>query len=136
MRKRASFLRFGLIFITVSPFFTASAFAFGLEKCGEYEAEAFVSAPKNEKSVPGDPVLIIERKSESETELTFPSIESNTLRKYIGTHLRVRFQIKMPCFGKCKANLIKVIRPLEPYQKPANFFFPRPEPKPSIPCGK
>ena len=133
MRKRPLLL-ISLWVISIVFMLPAAALALGLAKCGDYEAEGLVRASSVGSKLDVQPVLVIEKDSKVETQVSFAPNERERLKKYLRTNVRIRFRLKKTCMLHCEASLVEIVRPLTPFQQPAGFYFPEPKPNPERPC--
>lgn len=107
-----------------------SSYAELVEKCGNYIAEGYYTEIKSSLHDESKKrVIILNRGSQSEIKFY---ITNKKMDKLIpDTHLGVNFKLKLKfiskCWYHCEGSLEEVIRPLEPFDHPKLFTYPRPE---------
>lgn len=102
-----------------------------IDKCGTYYAEGYYTEiESNLHNGQKKRVILLERGSNS--EIKFYISNSNISKSIPDTHLGVNFKLKLlftsSCWYACEGNVVEAIEPLDPYQSPRPFLFPRPHP--------
>ncbi len=74
-------------------------------------------------------ILILNRGALSEVRIEVLPTKGQDLptKTYEGTNLQVEVCLPKDCFPRCKAQLIKVIKALDPFEVPKPWKRPRPE---------
>ncbi|MDC1175408.1 hypothetical protein OAT67_08420 [Bacteriovoracaceae bacterium] len=97
-------------------------------KCGEYEGEGYLI--REDKKI----FFVLDKDSESEVKVKIEKVKLDDYKYHIDTKMKLRFSIYKSCEYKCNGTIVKIVKSLEPYEKPKIFSFPRPKPIKEIKC--
>lgn len=121
------------IFITIFIFyFTASIFSFvdnTISPCGIYEMEGVFSVTKKKNLR-----FILEHKSDSETIIELGKYKKTYPKNLKNVQAKVQIKITQECRYKCKGQFIKLVKIINPFDKPKGFFYPPKKPIEQVKC--
>lgn len=102
-----------------------------MSKCGIYYAEGYYT--EVESHVHGrekKKVILLERGSMS--EINFYISDANISKLIPDTHVGVNFKLKLKfissCDYHCEGEIVEVLEPIDPFEAPKAFLYPRPNP--------
>ena len=102
-----------------------------INKCGTYYAEGYyteIESPLHNRQKKR--VILLERGSNSEIKffISNPDIQKLIPDNHLGVNFKLKLKFESSCFYACEGIVVEVIEPLDPFQAPQSFLFPRPTP--------
>ncbi len=121
-------IKFFLVFILIMP---AVSQARLINKCGTYYAEGYyteIESPLHNKQK--KKVILLGRGSDSEIKffISNPDIQKLIPDSHLGVNFKLKLNFESSCFYACEGKIAEVIEPMDPFQEPKSFLYPRPSP--------
>lgn len=96
--------------------------SYPFEVCGEFQGEGALIEGKDKNLL-----LILDKETTSEVKvhlfLPVQEVKKAIWENFVGTNVKINFEISEKCFYDCVGKLVKIVKRLEPYQEPAIFAF-------------
>lgn len=118
-------------FLTLILLFPAVSQARLINKCGAYYVEGYyteIESPLHNRQK--KKVILLERGSNSEIKffISNPDIQKLIPDSHLGVNFKLKLIFQSSCFYACEGKIVEVIEPLDPFQSPKPFIYPRPAP--------
>jgi hypothetical protein len=102
-----------------------------IDKCGTYYAEGYyteIESPLHNRQ--RNKVILLGRGSHSEIRffISNPDIQKLIPDSHIGVNFKLKLIFESSCFYACEGKIAEVIEPIDPFQEPKSFLYPRPFP--------
>lgn len=102
-----------------------------ISKCGTYYAEGFYTEIEStlhnrEKKK----VILLERGSNSEIKffISNPNVSTLIPDTHIGVNFKLKLKFVSSCYYHCEGEIVEVLEPIDPFEAPKAFLYPRPTP--------
>jgi hypothetical protein len=118
-------------FLTLTLLLPAVSQARLINKCGTYYAEGYYTEIESTlHSRQKKKVILLERGSNSEIRffISNPDIQKLIPDSHLGVNFKLKLKFESSCFYACEGKIVEVIQPLDPFQSPKPFLYPRPTP--------
>jgi hypothetical protein len=102
-----------------------------INKCGTYYAEGYyteVESPLHNGQK--KKVILLERGTNSEIRffISNPEFQKLIPNSHLGVNFKLKLTFESSCFYACEGRIAEVIEPIDPFQEPKSFLYPRPSP--------
>jgi hypothetical protein len=113
------------VFIILSLFTNnKSAFAYLIRDCGDYAIEGYLKT----EIINGNETLLLISDQDTLSEVKFNLGKFNKKKQgyYIGCNVSLEVRLLKTCNYSCEGQLLKINRPLDPFEQPASLSYLHP----------